>query len=97
MKLVGRYLGRSVALALLGDDMDQDRPVAHVAHIAQHGKKMIEIVAVDRADIIEAELLEEGAAGPKAAGEFLGPCRPSLPALGSSFWARFFRKRRRRR
>ena len=33
---------------------------------------MVEIVPVDRADIVEAQLLEEGAAGPEAAREFLG-------------------------
>ncbi len=33
---------------------------------------MVEIVAVDRSDIVEAELLEQGAAGPEAAAEFLG-------------------------
>src|SRR5207244_11337625 len=82
VKLVGGDLGRPVAFPLLGDDMDEDRAVLHGAHIAQHGKQVIEIVTVDGADIIEAELLEQRAAGPKAAGEFLGPRRPPLPAFG---------------
>ena len=82
VELVGGDLGRPVALTLLRHDMDQDRPVLHGAHIAQNGEQMIEIVAVDRADIIEAELLEQRAAGPEAAGEFLGARRPLLPALG---------------
>ena len=33
---------------------------------------MVEIMAVDRADIVEAELLEQRAAGPEAAAVFLG-------------------------
>ena len=36
---------------------------------------MVEIVAVDRADIVEAELLEQRAAGPEAAAVFLGAFR----------------------
>ena len=88
VELVGRDFGRPVALALLGHDMDQDRPVLHGAHIAQHGKQMIEIVPVDRADIIEAELLEQRAAGPEAAGEFLGAGRALLPALGQQLCRR---------
>ena len=82
VELVGRDFGRAVALALLGHDMNQDRAVPHVAHVAQHGQQMIEIVPVDRADIIEAELLEQRAAGPEAAGELLGAGRAALPALG---------------
>jgi DNA-binding TFAR19-related protein (PDSD5 family) len=45
----------------------QHRPVAIVAHIAQHRQQMVEIVPVDRADVVEAELLEHGAAGDIAA------------------------------
>ena len=68
--VVGR-LGRRVALALLGDDVDQDRAVLGVAHVAQHRQQVVEVVAVDRADIVEAELLEQRAAGDQAAGVFL--------------------------
>ncbi len=75
MIFVGGGLRRRIALALLGDDMDQDRPGLHVAHIAQHREQMVEIMAVDRADIIEAELFEQRAAGPEAAGIFLRPRR----------------------
>ncbi len=53
---------------------------------------MIEIVAVDRADIIEAELLEQRAAGPEAAGEFLGAGRAPLPALGQQLLGELLQK-----
>ena len=33
---------------------------------------MVEVVAVDGADIVEAQLLEHGPAGPEPAGIFLG-------------------------
>ena len=33
---------------------------------------MVEVVAVDRPDVIKSELLEHRAAGPEIAGEFLG-------------------------
>ena len=68
--LVGGVLGRGVALALLRDHMDQDRPDLGVAHVAQHRQQVVEIVPVDRADIIEAELLEQRAAGDIAARVF---------------------------
>ena len=72
--LVSRVLRRRVALALAGDDVDQHRALMGVAHILQHGQQMVEIMAVDRADIVEAELLEHRPAGPEAPGVFLGPC-----------------------
>jgi hypothetical protein len=42
---------------------------------------MIEIMPVDGADIVEAELLEQRAAGPEATRIFLGARRPALPGL----------------
>ena len=65
--LVGRRLGRRVALALLGHDMDQHRAVAIVADVLQHREQVLEIVAVDRADVVEAKFLEQRAAGDVAA------------------------------
>jgi len=60
---VGRGLRRGVALALLRHHVHQDRPDLGVAHVAQNGEQVVEIVPVDRPDIIEAELLEQRAAG----------------------------------
>ena len=59
---VGGGFRRAVALALLRDDMDQDRAGLHVADVLQHRQQMVEVMAVDRADIIEAEFLEQRAA-----------------------------------
>ena len=70
--LVGGGFRRAVALALLGHDVDQDRAGLHVADVLQHGQEMVEVMAVDRADVIEAELLEQRAAvHHEAAGIFL--------------------------
>ena len=69
--VVGR-LGRRIAVALLGHDMDQHRPAVHVAHVLEDGQQMVEIVAVDRSDVVEAQLLEQRAAGEEAAPVFLG-------------------------
>ena len=77
MILVGGGLGGRVALALLGDHVDEDRPVPGVAHVLEDRQQVVEIMPVDRADVIEAQLLEQGAAGPEAAGEFLGAGRLS--------------------
>ena len=53
-------LGRRVAAALLGDDVDDDRPLGRqldgVAHGVLEGG---DVVAVDRADVAHAERLEE--------------------------------------
>ncbi len=82
MELVGGILRVLVALALLGDDVDQDRAVLRVAHIAQDREQMIEIMPIDWTDIIEAELLEQRAAGPEASCIFLGARGATLPGLG---------------
>jgi hypothetical protein len=44
-----------------------------VAHILQHRHQMLQIVPVDRADVEEAHLLEQRAAGDVAARMFHGP------------------------
>ena len=85
VELVGGLFRRAVALALLGDHMDQDRPRLHPAHIAQHGQQVIEIMAVDGADIVEAQLLEQRAAGPEAARELFRPGGAALPAPRQDF------------
>ena len=68
--LVGAVLRRGVALALLRHDMDQHRTLLAVADVLENGDQMIEIVAVDRADVIEAQFLEQRPAGDHAAGVF---------------------------
>ncbi len=80
--LVVGGLGRRIALALLGDDVHQDRPLPRIAHVAQHRQQHVEIVAVDGADVIEAQLLEQRAAGPVGARVLLGTRRAALPGLG---------------
>ena len=79
--LVGGVLRRRVAFALLRPHMDDDRAVLGVAHVLQHRQQVLDAVAVDRADVVEAELLEERAAGDHAAREFLGAHRADLQRL----------------
>jgi hypothetical protein len=67
--LVRRPLRRRVALALDGAAVDQHRLVGAHLLVAQHLKQPVEIVAVDRSDIVEAELLEERAADRDALDE----------------------------
>ena len=67
--LVGGILGRRIARALARAHVDQHRAVAlGVAHVAQHRQQVVEIVTVERPDVVEAELLEQRAAGDHAAG-----------------------------
>jgi hypothetical protein len=66
----------------LRDDVNQDRAFLHVADVLQDRQQMVEVVAVDRTDIIEAELLEQRAAvHHKAAGVFFDTVR----AVGDDF------------
>jgi hypothetical protein len=73
MVFVGAAFGRGIALALLGDGVDQHRAVVAVADVLEDLDQAEDVMAVDRADVIEAELLEQGAAGHHAAGIFLEP------------------------
>ncbi len=70
--LVGRAFGRAVALALLSDHVNQHRLVVHMLDVIEHRHQVLEIVAVDRPDVIEAQFLEERAAGGHAPGVLLG-------------------------
>ena len=78
MIFVGGLFRRRVALALLGDDVDQERSGVGVAHIVEHRQQMVDVVAVDRPDIEEAELIEQRAAGDEAARIFLDRHRALL-------------------
>ena len=80
--LVLGALCRAVALALLRDGMDQHRSVMRVADIFQDRQQMFQIVTVDRANIVEAELLKHGAAGPEATRIFFSACRFFEDRLG---------------
>ena len=76
---VGGGLGRLVALALLGDAVNQDRAALRiVADVFQNRDQVVQIVPVDRADIVEAQFLEQGAAGQEAAGILLRPLGRAL-------------------
>ena len=78
--VVGGF-GRRVALALLGDDVDQDRALCRVLHVLQNRQELVEIVAVDGTHVIEAQLLEPHAALPEVARVFLHARGAPLPAL----------------
>ena len=54
----GVGLGQLVALALLGDHVQELRAL-EVANVLQRGDQRVEVVAVDGADVVEAELLEQ--------------------------------------
>ena len=62
--------------------MDQHRAGFHVTDVLQHRQQMVEVMPVDRADIVEAEFLEQRAAADhEAAGIFLG----AVGAVGDYF------------
>ena len=67
----GVGLGRGEALALLRHHMEELRAV-EVAHVAQGGDQGRQVVAVDGADVVPAQFLEQGAGHQHALGVFLG-------------------------
>ena len=73
-------LGGFVAAALLGDQVQQPR-TGDAAHVAQGAQQPRHIVAVDRADVVEAEFLEQGAAHHHALHVLL-PAAHELAQLG---------------
>ena len=62
MTLVDSPLGRGVALALFGEHMDEHGTGGAGLHRAQHRHELFHVMAVDGADIGEAQLLEKRAA-----------------------------------
>ncbi len=79
---VVRGLGRRIAFSFLRDDVDQDgAAVVVVPDVLQHRDQMVEIVPVERAQVIKAQLLEERrAARGQDAGILLRPLRRLLDA-----------------
>jgi len=67
-------LGQLVAVALLGDDVQELR-AGLVAQVLERGDQRVEVMAVDRADVVEAELLEDRARHDHALGVFLEAAR----------------------
>ncbi len=67
----GIGFGRLVALALAGDDMQKLR-AAQLLDIAQGFQQHVEVVTIDRADVVEAEFLEQRAGRDHALHVFLG-------------------------
>ena len=63
-------LGELVTVALLGDDVEELRAL-ELAQVLQGRDQGIQVVAVDRADVVEAELLEDRARDDHALGMFL--------------------------
>ena len=84
MIFVGGAFGRAIALALDRHGMDQDRPFGGVADILEDLDQPLDVMAVDRADVIEAQFLEQGAAGGEAADIFLGLARGAFDRLGQA-------------
>ena len=81
---------RSEAFAFFGDDMQELRAL-EVAHVAQRGDQGGQVVAVDRADVVPAQLFEQRAGYQHALGIFFGATRnfPSARQTRQHFLAAF--------
>ena len=72
MALVARCFGRGVSLALFRQDVDQHRPGGPRLHRAQNGQKLVQVMPVNRADVVEPQCLEQRAANGHAFQHVLG-------------------------
>ena len=77
-------LGELVAVALLRHDVQELRAF-QVAQVLERRDQRIEVVAVDRADVVEAELLEDRARHDHALGVLLEARAPSSNSGGAFF------------
>jgi hypothetical protein len=64
-------LGQLVTLPLLGDHVQELRPL-QLLQVLQGGDQRFEVVAVDRADVVETQFLEQGAGRQHALDVLLG-------------------------
>ena len=95
--LIGVLLGGGVALALLGEDVDDDGAV-ELGGVAQGLLDALDVVAVEGAGVADAELLEEGGrlphlahgglGGVEAPGEVLAGGQLVDGALEAACWRR---------
>ena len=81
MAPVGGPFGGGIALALLGDRMDQHRPGRALLDRAQQRQKLVQIMPIDGADIGKAQFLKHRPADGHALQHFLGPARAHLDRL----------------
>ena len=75
MILVGGRFRGCIALALLRHDVDKDWTCLGIAYVTQHRQQVVEVVTVDRTDVVKAKLFEQCAAGPEASRELLRASR----------------------
>ncbi len=75
-------LGRGIAFALLGDRMDQNRPMCPRLDGAKNSQKLVHIVPVDGADIAEAQLFKERATHGHVLEHIFGALGPFAERLG---------------
>jgi hypothetical protein len=76
--VTGRFRGR-VSPAFLGYHMNEDRARICIARVAKHRQQVIEVMAIDRADIVKAQLLEQRPTAPVGARELLRASRKPFP------------------
>lgn len=61
MILVCSFLGVGIPSSLLGHDMDENRACRLGAlHVLENGDQVIYVVPIDRTDVVETELFEQG-------------------------------------
>ena len=82
---VRRSFGWGIALALARLDVDEDGSLLAIPYVLQDRQQLVEIVPVDRANVVKSEFLEPGSALPERAGVFLDPGRAAFPLLRKPF------------
>ena len=85
MILVGRTLRGRIAFAFPGHNMHQDRTLLRIAHVLQNRYQLIEIMTIDRADVIKAEFFKLRAALPQMASVFFHARGTAFPRFRQAF------------
>ena len=85
MIFVASSFGGLIAAAFFRDDVEQDRAlIVRIAQVAQDGDKLVHVMAVNGADIVETELFKQRAACDHATGIFFSALGRPLDLAGQA-------------
>ena len=70
--LIGGVFSWGIAFTLLRHNMDKDRAVLHIFHVLEYGDESVQIMSINRADIVKTKFFKPCSAHKHAARIFFG-------------------------